>query len=228
MAQRAQVIVIASPCANSPALAAAIAKAEKAGALVVAAVGDPQTPTTTSYPAMYPGVIGVASSGWSAAAAAVTGKFIDLTAPGTGLATRAVSGRGYVSGQGTARSAALTGGTAALVRSAYPTSRTGTLTIRLEYSADHPAGAVPDRVSGWGVVNPYAALTLPVDRTTPPTAAPASHLGAVVLPPPDDPHHRYLGAVVAAVLLCVALAAAGALAGVRRARRRRWQVAGHD
>jgi membrane-anchored mycosin MYCP len=223
----AQVIVLASPCSPSTALATAIKKAVRANVLVVAAVGDPQTATTTSYPAMYPGVIGVASSG-SDGTAAATGTFVDLSAPGSGLAVLSVLGRGYVSAQGTARAAALTAGTAALVRSANPTLRVPAVTTRLEYSADHPGGAVPNKTAGWGVVNPYAALTLPADRTAPPTPAPASHLAPVVLPPPDNPHHRYLGATVAAVLLSAALAATAALAGVRRARRRRWQVARHN
>ena len=223
--KRAGVIVLASPCAASPALAAAIKKAVRAGIVVVAAVGDPQTPASTSYPAQYPGVIGVTSSGSSSGSTAVTGSFVDLSAPGSSVAVLSVRGSGYVSAQGTARAAALTAGTAALVRSAYPHLGLDALTTRLEYSADHAGGVVPDGHAGWGVVNPYAALTLPADRTTPPTPAPASHLGPVTLAPPDNPHHRYLGASVAAVLLCAALAATGALAGVRRARRRRWRTA---
>ncbi len=223
MAKRATVIVLASPCAPSAALAAVIKKAVRAGIVVVAAVGDPQTPTTTSYPAMYPGVLGVTSSGSSASA--VTGNFVDLSAPGSGLAALSVRGRGYVSGQGTARAAALTAGTAALVRAAFPSLKLDALTTRLQYSADHPVGAVPNSANGWGVVDPYAALTLPVDRTAPPTPAPASHLGRVVLPPPPNPHRRYLGAGVGAILLCAALAASAALAGVRRARRRGWRAA---
>jgi membrane-anchored mycosin MYCP len=223
--KRADVIVVASPCAPSSALAAAIKNAVRAGIVVVAAVGDPQTPTTTSYPAMYPGVLGVAGSATGSSSSAATGTFVDLSAPASGLAALSVLGRGYASAQGTARAAALTAGTAALVRSAFPTLKLDALTTRLEYSADHPSGAVPNTTNGWGVIDPYAALTLPVDRTRPPTPAPASHLGPVVLPPPANPHRRHLGAGVGAILLCTALAASAALAGVRRARRRGWRPA---
>ena len=84
---------------------------------------------------------------------------------------------------------------------------------------------MPNPTNGWGVIDPYAALTLPVDRTVPPTPAPASHLARVVLAPPANPHRRYLGAGVGAILLCAALAASAALAAVRRARRRGWRPA---
>jgi membrane-anchored mycosin MYCP len=225
MMKRADVIVLASPCTPSAALATAIKKAVRAGVVVVAAVGDPQTPTTTSYPAMYPGVLGVAGAATGSGSTAATGTFVDLSAPASGLAALSVVGHGYASAQGTARAAALTAGTVALVRSAFPTLKLDALTTRLEYSADHPSGAVPNTTNGWGVIDPYAALTLPVDRTRPPTPAPASHLGAVVLPPPANPHRRHLGAGVGAILLCAALAASAALAGVRRARRRGWRPA---
>ena len=97
MNKRAGVIVLASPCAPSAALAAVIKQAVRAGIVVVAAVGDPQTPTTTSYPAMYPGVLGVTSSGTSSGSSAATGTFVDLSAPGSGLAALSLLGHGYVS-----------------------------------------------------------------------------------------------------------------------------------
>jgi membrane-anchored mycosin MYCP len=111
------------------------------------------------------------------------------------------------------------------VRSAYPQLSLAQITTRLEYSADHASGTIPDRSVGWGTVDPYAALALPLDRTRPPTAAPQSRIAAVVLPPRDNPHHRFLGAGLAAGFLVAALAASAALAAIRRGRRRGWKVA---
>ena len=225
---RAAVIVVATPCAASPALAAAVKGAVRAGIVVVAAVRDPSagTASAATYPAGYPGVIGVAAAPSTAATTTPsTGTVVDLVAPGSQLAVLSVTGHGYATGEGNARAAALVGGTAALVRSAYPQLSPAQITTRLEYSADHASGPIPDPSLGWGTVDPYAALALPMDRTQPPTAAPQSRIAAVVLPPKDNPHHRFLGAGLAAGFLVAAFAASGALAAIRRGRRRGWRVA---
>lgn len=224
----AGVIVVATPCAGSPALAAAVKSAVRAGIVVVAAVRDPSggTPTAATYPAGYPGVLAVAAAPSTAATTTTsTGTAVDLVAPGSQLALLSLSGHGYTTGAGNALAAALVGGTAALVRSAYPKLSLPQLTTRLEYSADHASGTIPDPSVGWGTVNPYAALALPLDRTQPPTAAPESRIAAVVLPPKDNPHHRFLGAGLAAGLLIAALAASAGLGAFRRGRRRGWKVA---
>ena len=228
IAARAGVIVVTEPCPPSPALAAVIRRAVHAGIVVVAAVRDPSSGTASSatYPAGYPGVVAVGAAPSSAGTtASSTGTQVDLVAPGSQLAVLTAAGHGYTTGSGNARAAALVAATAALVRSAYPQLTLAEVTSRLEYSAEHADGAIPDRTVGWGTVNPYAALALPLDRTRPPTAAPESRIAAVVLPPADNPHHRFLGAGLAAGLVIAALAASGALAAIRRGRRRGWKVA---
>ena len=229
IAHKAGVIVVSSPCPPSPGLAAAIERATRAGIVVMAAVGDQQSTTTkvrTSFPASYPRVFGVASAPTpGGSSSGLTGPFVNLVAPGSQLATLPPIGNGYTMGEGSARAAALAGGTAALVRSAFPRLSLAAVTTRLDYSADHLGVATPDPNLGWGQVNPYAALTLPINRTAPPTPAAQRHLPPVVLPPASNPHHRYVGAALAAGLGVVALAATGAFAAIRRGRRRGWQVA---
>ena len=172
IAARAGVIVVTEPCPPSPALAAVIRRAVHAGIVVVAAVRDPSSGTASSatYPAGYPGVVAVGAAPSSAGTtASSTGTQVDLVAPGSQLAVLTAAGHGYTTGSGNARAAALVAATAALVRSAYPQLTLAEVTSRLEYSAEHADGAIPDRTVGWGTVNPYAALALPLDRTRPPT-----------------------------------------------------------
>ncbi len=221
----AKVVVVAAPCGDSAALKTSVRKAIKAGTVVVAAVGD-DPGVKSSYPAQYDNVIGVGVQPTSGSDNPVHGKFLDVVAPGSNLAGMSVNGHKYRLGvSGSAAAAALVGGTVALMRGASGSLPVATVVARLEYSADHPAAALPSPTEGWGTVNPYAAIALPASLTAPPSPAAGPRIGAVTLPAPDRPGHRFAGAYLGIGLIGCALAAGAALAAVRRARRRRWESA---
>ncbi|MGI8879637.1 MAG: S8 family serine peptidase [Jatrophihabitans sp.] len=221
----AKVIVVAAPCADSSALKASVQRAIRAGTAIVAAVGDDPS-AKSSYPAQYDNVIGVSVLPASGGSNQVQGKFVDVVAPGTNLAGMSVNGQKYRLGySGSSAAAALVGGTVALMRAASGAIPVATIVSRLEYSADHPAAALPSPTEGWGTVNPYAALALPASMTAPPSPAAGPRINAVKLAAPDQPGHRFAGAYLGIGLIGAALAAGAALAGVRRARRRRWETA---
>lgn len=102
---------------NDPAVARAVAHAQARGALVVAAAGNAGGEEVT-FPAAYPGVLGVAGVdagdvpyGWS-----TRGTWIALAAPGCNLTTSL--GGGFGEFCGTSSAAAAVSGVAALARSA--------------------------------------------------------------------------------------------------------------
>ena len=110
---------------DDPQLRAAVEQARQAGIVVVAAVGDQHNPAYATdpptYPAAYPGVIGVGAVGigFTRTGNSNVGPYVRVTAPGdaTLAATRQ---SGYQDWTGTSIAAATVAGTAALVRQAWP------------------------------------------------------------------------------------------------------------
>jgi len=111
--------------ADDPGVAAAVQRAQAAGVVVVAPVGDghdgqrdgtgPTTGRATPYPAAYDGVIGVGAvdaSGLRAAASQV-GDYVDLVAPGQDVVSAALGGQSLY--EGTAFAAAYVAAGAALL-----------------------------------------------------------------------------------------------------------------
>ena len=220
----ASVIDVSFVVTASTALASAVRYAQGKGCVVVAAVGD-DPKFGTPYPAAYPGVLGVASVDSTGAPVqdGVTGSFVSLSAPGADITGIGTAG-GYVTGQsGTALAAAQVAGSVALVRAWQPSWTPVQVVSRLESTADHPAGPVPSSSVGYGLVDPYVALTAPLSGAA---AASAPHRIAVDLPPRDNPDHRWIAVTVGVSALVLALAAAALMAGLRRARRRHWRPAG--
>ena len=228
---------------DDPVLAGSVQRAQAAGVVVVAAVGDghdeerdrrgPTNPALTPYPAAYDGVVGVAAV--DAAGERVTGSqvgsYVDLAAPGGAVIADGVVGQLVLDGTGPA--AAFVAGTAALLLSATPSPITATtpaeraqqVAARLVATAS-PAGTGPF-ASGAGLLDPARALT---EATT---AAPPSAVAGPT-PPPTDPAAEALAdqragtrrtAMVMAMalmgLVVVVLVAAWA---VPRAARRRWRA----
>ena len=210
-----------------PAVRDAVAYAQSKDALLVAAVGNRQDRGAAgSYPAAYPGVLGVGAIDIAGARASGSqiGEYVDLVAPGVGVvgATRA-GGHSYW--DGTSFAAPFVAGTAALVRSARPELTAPQVAQRILATAAPARGGRASSEYGAGVVDPYRAVTEGLsDRG--PLAMPA-----VVVPPPDPDAVRAAawwsragtGAKLGAGVVAAALGLAAILAwALPRGRRRRW------
>jgi type VII secretion-associated serine protease mycosin len=189
--------VSAGSSTDSPDLASAVREAEASGALIVAAagnLGDQQGGNPPQYPAAYPGVIAVAAVGADRAVASYSehGAYVGLAAPG-GTAEAPLLGVGptdngtLASGMGTSFAAPYVTATAALVWSRYPALTAAQVRQRLYATADRVAAGTPDAYYGWGIVDPYAALTsvstpAPATSSSPATPAPLTFAAAPAKP----------------------------------------------
>ncbi|WP_240032859.1 type VII secretion-associated serine protease mycosin [Micromonospora globbae] len=195
-----------------PQLASAVDYALSRGVVVVAASGnrEEQQQDYLAYPAAYPGVIAVAGMDEQGAhvGSSVSGDYVDIAAPGLNILGPAPRGSGYVLEPqgGTSFAAAYVSGVAALVRAAHPDLTPQQVADRLIKTADNPPEGHNAEV-GYGMVNPYRAVTaLLGTRTNPP-------VGAMPAPAaPEDPLGwqrvvavwvAAVGALLAAVLLTV-------------------------
>lgn len=138
----------------------AVRYAQRHDALIVAAAGNAhrqQGPDPVTYPAAYPGVLGVGATtiDGSRLSGSQVGPYVDISAPGGGvLAATRVSGHRYY--DGTSFATGFVSGTAALVRAADPNLTAGQVAARLIATAT-PAPGPADQY-GAGVVNPYRAV----------------------------------------------------------------------
>jgi type VII secretion-associated serine protease mycosin len=150
---------------SSAALAAALDYAFAKDVVVVACTGNTSASSDTGvwYPAREPGVIAVAGMErngdvlWSGS---ITGKETVVTAPATEL----VGARpgGYWRVQGTSFAAPMVSGTAALIRSRWPTMPAGEVVNRIIRTAKDRGPAGRDSIYGFGMVDPTGALTAEV------------------------------------------------------------------
>jgi subtilisin family serine protease len=120
--------------------------------------GRPRAPY--SFPADYPGVIGVAAVGQNAQAAGFSSDnlSVEVAAPGVNVPAQGRDGQ-YWLVSGTSPACALTAGVAALIRSAYPGLPAPLVATALETTTQNrPPGGYDDSV-GFGTVDAAAALT---------------------------------------------------------------------
>ncbi|GAA1027976.1 MULTISPECIES: type VII secretion-associated serine protease mycosin [Amycolatopsis] len=213
-------------------LESAVDYAASRDVLIVAAVfNDAQNENAVSYPAAYPKVLAVAAVGPDSqrASFSAVGDYVDIAAPGVNVLSLAPGGSGHVLGSGTSFAAPFVAGTAALVRARYPDLTAAQVKHRLEATADHPASVLPSPAVGWGVVNPYAAVSrilpeehgaaaVPARLTTVAGPAPAPSLGA------GNAAALVVGGSAAVLGVC---ALAGALI-VPRGRSRGWRPTGFE
>lgn len=210
----------------STALDAAVAYAESRNALIVAAAAnDAQSGNPRTYPASIPTVLAVGAVGPDdqRSAFSESGSFVDVAAPGSDVVGIGPGGPGQLTGSGTSYATAFVSGVAALLRAYRPGLTAAQVRHRIEVTADHPAGIVPNAQVGWGVVDPYAAVTaeLPEEGGRLPVATSSSAPQPAASHPPLQPPIRPV--LVAAA--CVVLAGAALVAArvIRHGRRRRWQ-----
>jgi len=217
---------------NDPDVAAAIKYALARNVVVVAAAGNEgAAQTQTWYPAAYPGVLAVAAVGPSGQPldASNKGAWISVAAPGQTLTAVPAGGRGYVTVSGTSFAAAIVSGTAALIRSRFPSLTAQQVVARIVATAVPPGDGPRDDQVGAGVVDPFAALTAELGP-----AAGGQSAGSVPIVPSRRSGHgknstavdAWAGGIVAAAVL----AALGAIS-VRVGARRRWtpgRLAGPD
>lgn len=220
--------VSAGSSTDTPDLASAVSQAQAAGVLIVAAAGNlgaQQDGNPPQYPAAYPGVIAVAAVGADRTVTTYSehGAYVGIAAPG-GSADAPLLGVGpagdgtLASGLGTSFAAPYVTATAALVWSRYPTLTAAQVRQRLYATADRMAAGAPDASYGWGIVDPYAALTTvstPAPATTPPPVAP-SPLSFAALPVEQDFTGRALAVGGGGILSAGGVAGAAWLARRRR------------
>ncbi|WP_431980878.1 type VII secretion-associated serine protease mycosin [Streptomyces qinglanensis] len=143
----------------------AVQRALRADIVVVASAGNDGLggKNKTTYPASYPGVLAVASSDRNNERAPFSqaGDFVDVAAPGVDMVSTVPKG-GHCVDNGTSFSAPYVAGVAALLRAKHDRGADKwsqqNIVAQIEQTAER---SVPghDRLVGWGVVDPVAALT---------------------------------------------------------------------
>jgi type VII secretion-associated serine protease mycosin len=173
------------------ALAAAVRRALDRGVVVVAAAGnDLRQGNAPEYPAAFPGVISVGALSHSGQPTdfSSSGTPVSVIAPGDEIIGPGAGGDGFVGKQqGTSFATGFVSGVVALVEAYRPGLTAAQVAHRIEATADHAATAVPDARWGWGVVNPYAAVTavLPEENGARPAAVPGARVSPYDPPPAD-------------------------------------------
>jgi membrane-anchored mycosin MYCP len=225
-------VPLGSPAAP-PALRAAVAYAGAHDVVVVASTDRTGLSSSNGpvYPAGLPGVVAVASiqSDGRPTSSGGSGGRPALAAPGAGLLSVAPEGNGNVTASAGGVAVAFVAGAAALVRDYRPTLKAGEVRHRLEATADHPTGALPDPLLGYGMVDPVAAVTTALPEESGEVAPkPQARPVRIVLPAPEDRSGEHLALITsAAVTGCAALG--GLVVGaVRRGRRRGWRPGGAE
>ncbi|MEU0152671.1 type VII secretion-associated serine protease mycosin [Micromonospora fulviviridis] len=208
----ADVINLSLVTLDDPALKAAVDYALGKGVILVAAAGNRQEnqQDQPAYPAAYPGVIAVAGvdENGGHVGSSVTGDYVDIAAPGLNIVGPAPQGAGYRAEPqgGTSFATAYVSGAAALVRAAHPDITPKDVAFRLTRTADNPPDG-HNALVGYGVVNPYRAVTsLLGTRTDPPLGAmpaPAPHTDPLAWQRTVAIWVAAVGAVLAGVLLAL-------------------------
>ena len=151
-----------------PELRSAVKYAVSTGAIIVASGGNQSelAPLTQKrFPAALPGVIGVAASRSNGAVDdwSIHGPQNDVAAPGeevlisflgNGDCLGGANGRAY-----TSWATAYVSGLAADLRQEFPDATAKEITDRILDTASRPVRSKRDDIQGWGVIQPYAALT---------------------------------------------------------------------
>jgi serine protease len=177
--------------APDDALAAAIARAQAAGVIVVIAAGNAgrNNDTNSEFPAnyanSYTNVVAVAAStqnGQLASWSNYSTSRVELAAPGEGIVSTARGG-GTTTKSGTSMSAPFVSGALAVLWDKHPTWTWQQVLAKLRSSVDVVAGMIGKTVTG-GVLNLAKLLEAPV---APPVVPPPPVAPPTVVPPPVSP-----------------------------------------
>ncbi|SDD16715.1 Subtilase family protein [Auraticoccus monumenti] len=231
-AEEVDIINISQSSTYDADYADAVADAIDAGIVVVAAAGNGGGGAADPpYPAAFPGVVAVGATGpndvapdWSQSHEELR---VTVSAPGVKVlsANPAIDGESsWSSVDGTSFAAPLVTGVVALMLEREPDLTPGQVTRRLRRTADPTPRTAPDRQTGWGVVNPLAAVTDVVSSETPAPGPVASPTPAEDYRdrPPVDHSQRDTALAVAGGAVAVVLVAAVLAASLPAGRRRRW------
>lgn len=150
------------PSARScdPALQDAVAYGVEHDVVVVAASGDTSAGPGPTEPASCAGVLAVGAVEpdgflWPDS---VQQPYVAVSAPGTFIVYVGRNGRSVTDGTGTSLASPLVAGTAALVRSRYPSMPWYQVDQRLVDTADTEGSPVPNDAYGYGIVDPAKAV----------------------------------------------------------------------
>jgi len=208
----------------------AVERALDRGVVVVAAVGnngEPQHGNPTPYPAAYPGVIGVGAIGADGQRAAYSqhGDYVDVMAAGDHVTVAALHA-GQTTAQGTSYAAPFVAATAALLKQRFPGLTPAQVTQRIIATADPAPGGRRSDEYGYGLLNPYRALTETLSPGVPAPSAPgvtrSDDPGALALQERRD-RSRDMALLVAGAGAGLVTLAGILTAAVRRGRRRGWR-----
>jgi type VII secretion-associated serine protease mycosin len=188
----AQVINVSmSTPTNDARLRAAVQHATDRGALVVASAGNRTTAEDKSdgvrYPGGYPEAVAVSAAdlGDTVTDDSIHGPHVDLSAPGTDILT-AYYGAGdcliSAEGESTSFATAYVSASAALLAQQFPHAAPADWKHRLEVTASRERRDGRDDRAGWGLVQPYEALTAVMDDSLAGPVAPGSSPHAVAAP----------------------------------------------
>lgn len=209
VAKGADVISISSTGGSSPRLREAVALAIESDVIVVAGVGNRPMHSLIGFPALIEGVVAVGATDRNGnhAEVSVTGKELDLVAPGVDVLAPTKGGQ-YSGGTGTSNSTAIVSGAAALVRSRFPDLSAEEVVHRLTYTAVDKGAPGRDEEYGYGVLDLMAALTADVPpleaSPTPSSSASPSPSTGGVASPEDDPAGGSSGLRTTLAVLAVA------------------------
>ncbi|MFC5907433.1 type VII secretion-associated serine protease mycosin [Streptacidiphilus monticola] len=173
---------------ESSELGQAVKRAVAAGIVVVASAGNEGLPLPT-YPASFPGVLGVGASDRNderAESFSESGTSVGVAAPGVDIVST-VPKRGQCVDSGTSFAAPYVAGVAALLKQMYPHWTPAQIIARIEQTAQRTDPGRNDQI-GWGVVDPVAAVSdtsAPEDAPTPTPQGPRA--AAPVKPRPLAP-----------------------------------------
>ena len=223
---------------QSAALKDAVAYAAASGSLVVASAGNAATTddpsSTPRYPAAYPGALAVTAVSADGAGTddSIHGPHIEVAAPGSQVLTTATGAGDCLYAADTPSSSFATGyvsAAAALVVQAHPTETPAQWEYRLTATAVRADPDSRDDLVGWGVVQPFEAITLLPDASTrgpespfADTAQSAVRPAPIAVEPDFSPSAFSLTADAVVLVTIIALTVLGTLAViiVMRTRRR--------
>jgi len=156
----AQIINMSFAGPDDPVLQLALQKAHDKGVVLIGAAGNMGPKSPPLYPAADPNVIAVTATDAKdqLLAQANQGPYVAVAAPGVDILEPAPNGTYQVT-TGTSVAAAHVSGIAALLLDHDPTLDAAAIRDILTTSAKHHTPKARDDQFGWGVVDPYAALT---------------------------------------------------------------------